>query len=60
MLELLKVFNSRTCQLVLGAGAMQVGPRCTLGTGMLLPQREEKMAAYVAASLCQSCNVWVE
>lgn len=25
MLELLKVFNSRTCQLVLGAGAMQVG-----------------------------------
>ena len=25
VLELLKVFNSRTCQLVLGAGAMQVG-----------------------------------
>ena len=27
VLELLKVFNSRTCQLVLGAGAMQVGGR---------------------------------
>ena len=27
VLELLKVFNSRTCQLVLGAGAMQVGHR---------------------------------
>jgi hypothetical protein len=25
VLELLKIFNSRTCQLVLGAGAMQVG-----------------------------------
>ncbi len=29
VLELLKVFNSRTCQLVLGAGAMQVGFCCT-------------------------------
>lgn len=26
--EILKLFNSRSCQLVLGAGAMQVGDRC--------------------------------
>lgn len=31
VLELLKVFNSRTCQLVLGAGAMQVGERASTG-----------------------------
>ena len=31
VLELLKVFNSRTCQLVLGAGAMQVGLRQRAG-----------------------------
>ena len=35
VLELLKVFNSRTCQLVLGAGAMQV---CGCVGGLVFPE----------------------
>lgn len=43
VLELLKVFNSRTCQLVLGAGAMQVRSN-----------RQPQLRRHVACLLCDS------